>query len=123
MVVYNPRRQGAKPYGGDRALTRLASFNVALNYYDYDAQNWTIEGWWTISRGTCTYLGDRFGRGAINYYAHSPGEAVVWRGTFGLCVSSQRFKVVNRGGVCASNRLRLFRQRQINESEYTLRLT
>jgi uncharacterized membrane protein len=97
--------------------------DVAVSYYDYDAGNWIIEGWWTIDQGRCAHLGDRFRRGKIYYYAANPGETRVWSGDFSLCITMSRFRVVNTGLTCNADRLRQFRTLDIDTREYTLRLT
>ncbi|HXO67560.1 MAG TPA: DUF1036 domain-containing protein [Bradyrhizobium sp.] len=97
---------------------------IALAYYDYDAQSWIREGWWTVNKGDCTTVGDRFKRGTLYWYANGPGGKWVWKGDFGLCVSLNAFRVVNQPGTtCDSSRHRLFRHRDIFETEYTLRFT
>jgi uncharacterized membrane protein len=95
---------------------------VVLSYYDYDAGNWIVEGWWPITRGDCTYFGDQFRRGTTYFYAHTAGENRVWRGDFGLCVTWSRFRRVNRGTTCSSREYRFFRHVEINGEEFTLNL-
>lgn len=101
-----------------------ARINVSLAYYDYDESNWVGEGWWIVSRGNCSYIGDRFKRGTVYFYAYGPGERSVWSGDFGLCVEWSRFRRLDRGKYsCDSSRHRKFRQREINASEYSLDFT
>jgi len=108
-------------------LCNLSSNNpiwIAIYYWDYDDSNPIVEGWWNVPRGECSYVGDRFKRGWIKFYAHSSGERYVWRGDFGLCVAWNRFRRINTAGIsCPTSRHRLFRQVEVTDREYTRNFT
>jgi uncharacterized membrane protein len=101
--------------------SNLPQIHVALSYYDYDANGWVREGWWHVDRGDCNYIGDRFKRGTLYFYAANPKQTLAWSGDFGLCVVWTRFRDLNRPGItCSGDKFRKFRHRDIFESEYTL---
>ncbi len=95
---------------------------IVLSYYDYDASNWVVEGWWSLDNGDCNYINDHFRRGTLYFYAHNANEAWVWKGDFGLCLSWSRFRRINAGHFnCDAANHRMFRHVDVNDSEYTLR--
>jgi uncharacterized membrane protein len=102
--------------------SRFSKIWVALAYYDYDERDWVVEGWWDVGRGDCDYIGDRFKRGKLYFYAYTSASRGAWSGDFGLCVNTVRFRRVgnNKGVVCPSERHRKFRIREVTGSEYDL---
>jgi uncharacterized membrane protein len=89
-----------------------------MMYYDYDASDWIVEGWWHIPQGGCIYVGDQVRRGTVYFYAHANRERYVWSGSFGLCVSWDRFRRVNKPRSCSSKNFRRFIEKYIDQSEY-----
>lgn len=101
--------------------SRHANIWVTLSYFDYDQNDWIVEGWWGVDKGDCDYIGDRFRRGNFYFYAYTAGGQWTWSGDLGLCTQPVKFRRVGNGKVtCPTDRFRKFRNRQVTSSEYTL---
>lgn len=94
---------------------------IAISYFDYDASDWIVEGWWSVRQGECNYIGDNFARGQTYFYAQTAKERYVWAGLVGLCINWGKFRRVNKGMRCSANRYRKFIEKTIDEEEYRQR--
>jgi uncharacterized membrane protein len=94
---------------------------ISVVYNDYDANNWFLEGWWSVAQG-CVTLGDKFSRGRIFIHAQVPGTAGS-PGEVGFCIYPNRHfrMVLVPGARCSTSRFRYFKRFEVNNGESTIR--
>jgi uncharacterized membrane protein len=87
------------PAHADFTVCNKSSYKVyvAFGYWDVAPKAWTSEGWWTLEKGGCAIVYDKYldknDTSKYYVYAESVDKDYTWEGKFPFCVSDEEFTI------------------------------